>query len=257
MVSKGNQCKGVLGGKTPCKRSRDGSGKPIVMNTPCSKCKEQRCKQHCHCGRNGIAKGRQAPRSPKVKPEVKCQAQPAVPQVQTSQVQLCLGRPPHLAVSVFTDSSWCQQVVEEIGSASVVTLASYMYDHPAVHSALVRRLTGKEAFACEILVDKEQYDRKTAPHQAPKLRELKSLDAVVYLCSGTRGQGVFGKQAYLGSMHMKILLLDNKIAYYGSANFTHSAVKNWELVTRMVGPPVKNIVSTIQSLKMHKHTKQL
>ena len=44
--------------------------------------------------------------------------------------------------------------------------------------------------------------------------------AKVYLCKGQDGREEFGANAHWGNMHMKAVVLDGRVAYTGSANFT-------------------------------------
>ena len=81
------------------------------------------------------------------------------------------------------------------------------------------------------------------------LRALSTAGAEVYLCVGSSNQEKFGQTRHTGSMHMKALLIDNLVVYTGSAHITWSSEKNFELVQRMVGPPVHEISEALLVLK--------
>ena len=76
--------------------------------------------------------------------------------------------------------------------------------------ALVQKLSGRDAFAVVILVDKEQFDTRACYHQRPRLAELHAAGAAVYLCRGNPSLGFF---------HTKTVCIDKRSAYFGNAYF--------------------------------------
>ena len=116
---------------------------------------------------------------------------------------------------------------------------------------MLSRLISKENFTCEVYVDEDTYTkmRKQYPHQRPRLLELQKHGASVFLCNGREYCEEFGVKGYRGHFHMKALVIDNKIAYCGSANATGNSRINAELVFRLVGPPVADVVAAILHCK--------
>ena len=229
--------------KSTCRRSRDGQGNPVCISRPCSKCKEWRCKTHCKCGRQGTACGRHAPRRTRAMEQA-----PTLAPVLSAV--LPVPRMPKLAVETFAGQPWHSRAVHDITQASSsVLVASYMYDHPMVHKALLRQLGAIAGFKCGVFVDKQQYQQSGSQRMGQMLRALRNAGADVFLCVGSNHQEKFGQPGHIGSMHMKALLVDNTVVYHGSANFTWSSEKNFELVMRMVGPPVAGIVRAFQALQ--------
>lgn len=45
----------------------------------------------------------------------------------------------------------------------------------------------------------------------------------MYLCRGHDARQEYGARAHWGQMHMKAAVVDSRVAYTGSANFTRSA----------------------------------
>ena len=78
------------------------------------------------------------------------------------------------------------------------------------------------------------------------LKELREAGAQVFSAQGEQGKGKFSK--YGGSCHIRLCLLDNRIAYTGTPNFTDAAAKNLEMMFRITGPPVADICQITKSL---------
>ena len=205
--------------------------KKTVKSKPCAHCGVYyKCRDHCDCKGTENAKGRKAPRPAKAdrtRPEVAQQAS-----VQAPVIPPAAGRPPTLGVKVFTDIPWLGHALQEIRGAKHVVLASYVYNNHQVQELLKQKLQGRSEFECIIAVDKSAYGKSVAPGEKTKLKELKDLGAAVHLCDGQKGSGIF---------HWKCIIVDGKVVFTGSANVTQGCLNNWELVIRMVGPPVTPI----------------
>ena len=143
-----------------------------------------------------------------------------------------IGAPSALSMVVLTISVWWQQMLEDVGTASEVVLATLTYDHMALTSVLVRRLRGRAPFVATVLVDKESFEKGDAPRERARLRELRDAGAEVYLCRGSPPHG---------RLHMKALCVNRRTVYAGSANFTEKSSANLELVYKLVGPPVTQV----------------
>ena len=105
---------------------------------------------------------------------------------------------------------------------------------------LVQKLSGRGAFAVVVLVDKEQFATRACYHQRPRLAELHAAGADVYLCRGSPP---------LGAFHMKAVCIDKRSAFTGSANLTKKSAENDELTTRVVGPPVADILWRVEAAR--------
>jgi phosphatidylserine/phosphatidylglycerophosphate/cardiolipin synthase-like enzyme len=146
------------------------------------------------------------------------------------------------------DQGWRKQCVEEVKSASQVVLVSYMYDAKDIHRALLAELRRRgKKFQCIIVVDRGIHDTGSGCKDERKMvKELREAGAQIYLAHGSHGQGKLSK--HCGSCHIKCCLVDNRVAYSGSANFTEAATKNLEMVFRITGPPVAHICQIVKSL---------
>ena len=52
-----------------------------------------------------------------------------------------------------------------------------------------------------------------------------------------------------GRLHMKVMIIDSRIVYWGSANFTFKSRTNKELMQRLQGPPVQVVVEAVQEVR--------
>ena len=92
-----------------------------------------------------------------------------------------------------------------------------LYDNPDLHRALVSRVSRQrlrhndQALDLEVIVDKKHHKRHDSKYQFQRLFELARHNVPVLL-----GTGV----STLGILHSKVVLLDERIAYVGSANCT-------------------------------------
>jgi phosphatidylserine/phosphatidylglycerophosphate/cardiolipin synthase-like enzyme len=157
-----------------------------------------------------------------------------------------VGRPAKLNVQILQDAEFWQRMRQEVNAASYVMLAALMFDEDSLQNLFLRRLHDRYQFALDVLVDEEAYDARTARSQRPHLLALRRAGARVFLCSGSpppRGRG------FSGSFHMKVLAIDQKVVYTGSANFTNKSHRNTELHLRIMGPPVAPIVRMAESAR--------
>ena len=230
-------CKGDLHTGARCQLSRVRPKQAISIRGPCSKCGERRCKTHCRCGRQGTATGRSAPRPTRIQTVIR-----AAPVRRPADFAARpVGAPAALGFQVLSVSLWWSSLLQEVQHAtSEVQVASYIFDHPLLTRALVQKLSGGGAFAVSVLVDKEQFDTRACYHQRPRLAELHRAGAAVYLCRGSPP---------LGSFHMKTVCIDKRSAFTGSANCTKKSADNDELTTRVVGPPVADILWRVENAR--------
>ena len=69
------------------------------------------------------------------------------------------------------------------------------------------------------------------------LRNLRRAGAEVVLCRGT---------VATGAMHGKAIVVDRRTAFMGSANLTQKSERNGELLWRMRGPPVMDVLEFLE-----------
>ena len=190
MASKGRECCGVVHTRVKCARGKHGG--PIKMNSPCSRCKEWRCKAHCRCQRekNAGAEGRHAPRD-RQPPQAKAKVQPK------AQVKAKAAAAPRLAAApqarpvastteILPHAAWKDKLAQEVKVAEKVQMAVMIFDDPVLFQALKTRLMTHSGFSCSLVVDRKHYLEGTSNYQAGRLRELQSLGAVVKVAAGHR-----------------------------------------------------------------------
>ena len=85
----------------------------------------------------------------------------------------------------------------------------------------------------------------------PRLADLVAAGATVKMISGHRHSSIFGVagSSLVGQLHAKAVVLDRSVAYVGSANFTRNSLSNRELVCRVRGPSVMEVLEMIISLR--------
>lgn len=170
-------------------------------------------------------------------------AQAAAPKAQPKPKAQPRSLP--LAIEMFSDGSWLERMVGELGSAQSVVICSYMFDSTIVCKGL-KDMLQKPGTTCAIIVDRE-HENGTCRYQAGVLQQLRRARAQVYLSYGRNGRGN-------GSMHIKAVVLDHRIAYFGSANLTRNASNSYELMARTTGPKVNEIYEHCLSLQRKRST---
>ena len=240
-ASKGKECLGVFRSTERCNRARDKSGLPIVLNSNCKHCGEQRCRAHCKCGRDKTdkAKGRCAARGLDGKAAIHVPA--AAPTIPAP-----VGRasPPSCKLVEVTD--WYEQLCADVKRASEVELASYVYDNPAVQRLLLKRLQGKTDFKVNVYIDSEMFAGEVPRFQKSRVKALHAAGAQVFICTG-RGPR--------GSYHGKAVVVGRRYLYMGSPNLTYkSQSSNEEFCFRAVGPVVKQL---LEKLAQHRQKGKL
>ena len=136
---------------------------------------------------------------------------------------------------MFKDDSWRQRALQDMAGGSRVVIAAFLYDDPDIQSTLLSRLR-KGGFELDITVDKEAFHERTARRQKPKLEALAAAGGRVFL---GKGDGPDGR------LHMKVMIIDSRIVYWGTANFTFKSRTNKELMQRLQGPPVQDVVEAV------------
>ena len=247
-ASKGKLCLGVFRSSAKCTLARDKSGSPILLCRNCKECGEQRCKAHCKCARTGSAKakGRGASRGyvggERASRTRVAVATPAAATTAAAAVAAPNGRPSSLSCTLLETSEWYRRCCADLSTASEVEVASYMYDCPDVQKKLLQRLRGKCAFAVNVYVDKEKFEKGEAPRRSgQRLDELRAAGAKVYMCKGRAGRG---------SYHCKAVVIDRRHMYTGNANLTYQSMDNEEFVFRVTGPPVKQVLERLSEHRL-------
>ena len=200
------------------------------MNKACAKCKEWRCKKaHCRCARQKAAAAAAA---------AAASSTPRTAAATSHETPAPVGRPAALDVKMLDIGAWWQQLVQDVGRASVLFLSSYMYDDKTLHDALLKQLRA----GCEvcILIDKSAFDSGKPYEQRSRLAALEKLGAQVWLCRGPGRMGIH---------HKKAVVVDRRVAYVGGSNLTWKSRNNGEQSFRMAGPIVQDIVQDLESSK--------
>ena len=190
-ASKGMKCLGVLGSGEKCKRARNGSGDPVVLNRVCDNCKEQRCRQHCRCGRSKstTAQGRSAARG-------RCQALAAPAAAAMASLRGPVGRAPEPSCLWLEVEAYYARCCTDIAGASEVELASYMYDCPSLQRALLKKLRGRSAFALNVYLDAEMFAAGVPKSQRVRCKALLDAGAQFFFVQGAWQKWSFPLQGY-------------------------------------------------------------
>ena len=115
----------------------------------------------------------------------------------------------------------------EVGEASEIELATYMFDDEVLFELLEQRLRGRR-ISMTMYIDTETFAGQVPKLQRSRVSKLQEAGAIVFLC----------KTGKSGSYHSKALVLDRRVLYTASANFTGKSKRNRETVFRMIGPVV-------------------
>lgn len=231
----------------------------------CAKCNEPRCRTHCKCGRRGTAQGRSAPRPSRnasASAGASASNTPIRPRVtlpEVAAVGAVVRRPAPVSVEVFTESAlWIDAIIKEMGAASAMCVASYIVDDERFCNAVLTRLQGRRPFTCQVVVDDATFRAGTSRHQRARLRQLQlKKGASVGLAKGFSGVPIFGPKGCEGSMHMKAVVFDGRVAFVGSSNITKASQCNWELSFKIVGAPVPQILAAVQKAILASVTSRL
>ena len=104
------------------------------------------------------------------------------------------------------------------------------------------RRRGKE-FRCAVIVDEDMHSKSGGDsgckRQKQMLKTLGEAGARIFVAHGEHGVGNMSK--YRGSFHIKCMVLDSRIAFNGSSNYTEASIKNWEMVLRVTGPSASDM----------------
>lgn len=165
---------------------------------------------------------------------------PAPPLVAAAPV----GRPAGLALELLSEATFYDDLLEDLRMASSMLMVTYQFDEPVVHAMLLARLNGRRAFELQMVVDRQAYVSGACRYMRPRLRELARAGAHVYLCDGHSHRDIYGAtHAHVqGHQHIKAVVVDRRVAYCGSMNFTRSARTNHEIVLKVRGPIVHEIL---------------
>jgi phosphatidylserine/phosphatidylglycerophosphate/cardiolipin synthase-like enzyme len=156
----------------------------------------------------------------------------------------CVGRPCQTGVRLVAEGAFHAELIEDVRNATSVIAASLSYDDPKLHEVLVHRLNGSSEFSLEVFVDRAQYHSgKPKYYMKKRLGELREAGATVWLQTGYDHEPVFGKggRGKVGQLHSKAVVLDNHIAFGGSANLSMNSRAEKDMVWRFVGPPVRDV----------------
>jgi phosphatidylserine/phosphatidylglycerophosphate/cardiolipin synthase-like enzyme len=102
-----------------------------------------------------------------------------------------------------------------------IYIAMYSFTNSKFLKAL--KIAAKKGIKIRIVADKSSNKNQKFFSIVPRLKKLRNIK--VHLISG-KGHG-----KYKGIMHIKLLIIDNRVVAFGSANYTYSAFhKNYEIL---------------------------
>ena len=122
----------------------------------------------------------------------------------------------------------------EVGEADEVDIASYMFNDEMLFDLLLERLQ-RRRLTLRLHIDAEMLGGRTPESQKKRLRDLMVAGAEIWAC----------KTGNQGSYHCKALIVYRRIMYTGSANFTSNSRRNREIVFRMTGPVVLQMLQQL------------
>jgi hypothetical protein len=131
---------------------------------------------------------------------------------------------------MYTDTAWVKDAERELQSASHAVVASYIFNNEAILAQLQKKLRGRGAFTCLVLVDDAAHEANAKEKRV--LKELRRDGAQVCLCTGRNRGGIF---------HWKALILDSRVAYWGTANLTMNTLNSRDVMQRLTGPAVDDL----------------
>ena len=234
-------CLGVAGSAVKCNCARNGGA--VSLRRKCAKCREQRCRSHCRCARDGQLLGRARARpgaSAKAQAKAKAKAKAVAAPVRPLPPAAPVGRPSGVTADVLDVDDWFAGLLADVRGADEVMVASFTYDHKQLTDMFLHRLGGRAPFTLCVLVDKEAFEQGTAPRERARLRALRDADAEIWMCRGVRQRG---------RMHIKAVVVDRRIGYVGSANLTEKSLSNAELCFRTRGAPVAATLRRMANVK--------
>ena len=118
-------------------------------------------------------------------------------------------------------------------------MASYIYDHPEVQTALLKKLKGRSPFKLNVYIDSQQLKETSSRYSKSRLKELRSCGE---RCTVFLGKGRTGR----GSYHCKGVVVDRRYLFSGGANLTYASRHfNEEFCYKMVGPVVRQVLERL------------
>jgi hypothetical protein len=148
-----------------------------------------------------------------------------------AEVLRAVGRPSRPSCELVDLSQWWSKLVAEVGEASEVELATSRFDDEVLFELLLQRLNSRR-ISMNLYIDTEMFAGQVPKLQRSRVSKLQEAGAAVFLC----------KTGKSGSYHSKALVLDRRVLYTGSANFTGKSRRNRETVFRMTGPVVDQML---------------
>ena len=236
--SKHRECR-LISGRL-CTLHTKQKGMPKTLLVPCKVCKEWRCKDHCKCGREGTATGRNRARNYGAALGARPRTRIVVPAPDPVPV-VPVARPVADTNMRMDSAEWWRQVLAAVENAKHVELCSYMFDETALFKALLRRLSDESDFQLNMCLDEEIFMKGETPKwQCSRTAKLQKKGAAVFLCSG---------MGRLGSYHVKELVVDRRTLFTGSSNSTIKSHNNRERCYKMTGQVVSQALTDIASDK--------
>ncbi len=154
-----------------------------------------------------------------------------------------------LGADVLHGDAWFSGMLRETKTAASWVAASRVFDDEETVRVLLKKLRSPGGFECKVVVDERAHRDNVSRYRRPRLRALRAAGAEVYLAGGSNQSATrrFGRSARGPCMHAKAVVIDSRVAYAGYANCTQQARVNRELMLRLVGPPVTDVLSGVSS----------
>ena len=173
----GATCTPVTG---KCRKSRANPGSPVVVSRPCRGCGEERCFDHCGCGRTGVprtaAKAKAQPRRTANTTATTVRSQQPQQPPQPVVLPVREAQPPRLPLQVLRGAAFWLNALQEVAAArKSVFVTSLVYDNAELQKKLLKAL--ERQVKVTVLVDRVSLGDK--PRSQERLKALKKKGAKV------------------------------------------------------------------------------
>jgi phosphatidylserine/phosphatidylglycerophosphate/cardiolipin synthase-like enzyme len=130
-----------------------------------------------------------------------------------------------------------------------IKIAIYAFTNKTFLKAIKK--SAKKGVKVKIIADYKSNKDQSYHSIVPILRKLKNID-IKYLTGVGHGK-------YKGIMHIKMFIIDDKIAGFGSANYTYSAFhNNYEILYITDNPKIVNrLIGIFNELNQKAHRKKV
>ena len=138
------------------------------------------------------------------------------------------GAPPSDSCRRLKGEAWWTQMRMDMQKPKELEIGSYCIDEDSLFTALGDFLPDCKV---NLYIDEEQFDDPKKTLQRTKVRKLHKRGAKVYVMKRLRRWG---------SYHCKLLIINRRVMYFGSSNFTNKSHDNRESTFRATGTVVED-----------------